>query len=41
MKKFADHTKGIYSRDGRRINADVRGCVAKVNSKVQATVNQS
>ena len=36
MAKFAAHTKGIYSRDGKRINADVRGVLAKVNSGVMA-----
>ena len=36
MAKFAAHTKGIYSRDGRRINADARGVLAKVNSGVMA-----
>lgn len=36
MNRFADHTKGIYSRSGKRINADVRACLAKSGAKVQA-----
>lgn len=41
MKKFAAHTKGIYSRTGQRINDDVRTCVRKVGAKVQQVAEQS
>jgi len=41
MSKFADHTKGIYSRTGQRINDDVRACVRKVGAKVQQVAEQS
>jgi len=41
MAKFADHTKGIYSRTGQRINDDVRTCVRKVGAKVQQVAEQS
>lgn len=35
MMRF-QHTKGIYSRDGKRINDDVRGCLVKAGAKMQA-----
>ena len=35
MMRF-QHTKGIYSRDGKRINDDVRDCLVKAGAKVQA-----
>jgi len=39
MNRFK-HTKGIYSRDGKRINDDVRGCLVKAGAKVQAVAAQ-
>ena len=39
MMRFK-HTKGIYSRDGKRINDDVRGCLVKAGAKVQAVQAQ-